>query len=399
MTQPSPTSGWVRRHLGVELHLHPPVRAAADLGVAIRRNPRRVQLLVNPSLAKHVPVAPEQARRAAAALAEVVRATGQVDRRTLVMGFAETATGLSQLVAEALAPVDFITTTRTAAAGTPGSGHLAFEEEHSHAVRHLLVPVDQSLLVDRDLIVLVDDELSTGRTTVNVMRQLRSLSPKASFIVACLVDARPEEAVREFTAATCASGIEARVLGLDRADVGVPLDASQRAAPFLSAVSGESRTAPTAPVTTCTVSTPTVLPRGGLVLPCVETERVVSAMVAAVGELCADGSRIHVVGDEEQIYLAVRLAEGLQVDPRAAGWSVVVSSTTRSPILAIDRPDYPVRSVLEYQAAGEPRYLYNVGEDIDVIVLVPDVGSTRLDDLASLLRVLPARQVIAVRWT
>ena len=62
----------------------------------------------------------------------------------MVLGYAETATALGHTVAEALCLADYLHSTRRAVDGVPVLG--GFEEAHSHATSHLLLPSDPELL-------------------------------------------------------------------------------------------------------------------------------------------------------------------------------------------------------------------------------------------------------------
>ncbi len=122
--------------------------AAALLGLALRRNPRRAQLLVSRVLGKHVPTDPRLVRAAGLLLGGLVadvlagrsargaagraaargggRGPGRrgrlhrvaadavepVPRDALVLGFAETATALGHCVAEGLGGADYLHSTR-----------------------------------------------------------------------------------------------------------------------------------------------------------------------------------------------------------------------------------------------------------------------------------------------
>ena len=100
---------------------------------------------------------------------------------------------------------------------------------------------------------------------------------------------------------------------------------------------------------------------------------------------------MHVVGVEEQIQLPVLIAERLarsRPDLR-----VLVSSTTRSPVVVLDAPGYPIRDVVAF-GGDQPRFLYNPVRDAECTVLLPDADGR----IASgLIAQLPAR-VVRVRW-
>ncbi|MBK8077779.1 MAG: phosphoribosyltransferase domain-containing protein [Kineosporiaceae bacterium] len=106
--------GWTVSRVDIGVRMRRAHPTLPDIGLGLRENPRRVQLIVTPPLAKHVPVPPARALSAAASLASAVRDDSCVPI-DLVVGFAETATGLAILVAQSLAgsdPMDIIHSTR-----------------------------------------------------------------------------------------------------------------------------------------------------------------------------------------------------------------------------------------------------------------------------------------------
>ena len=116
-----------------------------------------------------------------------------------MIGYAETATGLGHCVAEALG-ADYLHSTRRAVDGmTPAGG---FEEQHSHATGHLLLPEDPAMLSRPGVVVLVDDEFSTGATALNTIAELQRLHPRPRYVIAALVDLRtPTDRERTIDAA------------------------------------------------------------------------------------------------------------------------------------------------------------------------------------------------------
>ena len=147
---------------------------AYTLRVAKRyRNPKRSYLLVDPLQAKHIPVSPTASLDMMAALGGQVAAAHPVAR--LVIGFAETATAIGAAVAASLGPdCVYLHTTREPLDGD----WILFQEEHSHAVEQRLCADRLAAWIEATpTVVFVDDELSTGRTLRNMVRQLRERFP------------------------------------------------------------------------------------------------------------------------------------------------------------------------------------------------------------------------------
>jgi hypothetical protein len=99
------------------------------------------------------------------------------------------------------------------------------------------------------------------------------------------------------------------------------------------------------------------------------------------------GDRVLVLGCEELMYAPTLVA--IELAAWAEGGQVVhLSSTTRSPVLAIDEPGYAIRTALGFPAHDDPadgpgtRYAYNVAPATgqppytDIVLLVDDVADT-----------------------
>lgn len=146
-------------------------------GFAERRNPKRAFLFVSKILGRHVPARPAVMSASYDTLAKMI--PSDLPGPVLVIGMAETAVGLGAGVHRAYRQLRndalFLPTTRHPL-GTPV--FTQFEEEHSHASRHLVhMPATaemQAMLLGARSLVLVDDEASTGKTFANLYRALIS---------------------------------------------------------------------------------------------------------------------------------------------------------------------------------------------------------------------------------
>ncbi|MFE2386537.1 phosphoribosyltransferase domain-containing protein, partial [Streptomyces misionensis] len=184
------SGSWVAERLGVELRGDAGLPAL--LGLALRRNPKRAHLLVSNVLGKHVPQAPSVVYGHGVRLGRrVAERLGGEAARAVVLGYAETATGLGHAVADGLGTAPYLHSTRRPVARVAPAG--GFEESHSHATSHLLLPADPALLAGEGPLVLVDDEFSTGNTVVNTIRDLHARHPRRRYVVAALVDMRSAE--------------------------------------------------------------------------------------------------------------------------------------------------------------------------------------------------------------
>ncbi|MFC5906323.1 phosphoribosyltransferase [Streptacidiphilus monticola] len=384
------TGSWVEQRLGVRIPAGSPVR---DLvGLALRRNPRRAHLLVSQVLGKHVPQRPAVVYDAGFALGARVRELlGAEAESAVVLGYAETATGLGHCVADGLGGVPYLHSTRRQVPGTAPVG--GFEEEHSHATSHLLLPESAGFLAGAGPLVLADDEFSTGRTVANTVAALHARYPRERYVIATLVDLRTEEdrARLAKTAADLGTRIDVVATATGRAEL--PADVLERGAALVEA---EERRAPApqaagplAPLTRLQLPWPAGLKDGGRHgWTAADRDRLEQAL-PTLGEALAaalpqEARRVLVLGTEELMYTPLRLAAALEQHTDA---EVRFSSTTRSPVLPVDDPGYAIRTRICFPAHDAPadgdglRYAYNVAPGADparrfdaVVVVVDDQG-------------------------
>ncbi|WP_411073575.1 phosphoribosyltransferase [Streptomyces sp. cmx-4-7] len=377
------TGTWVAERLGVELIGDEELPAL--LGLALRRNPKRAHLLVSSVLGKHVPQRPSVVYGAGLDLGRRVRALlgDEEAARAVVLGYAETATALGHAVADGLALAPYLHSTRRPVAGVARAG--GFEESHSHATSHLLLPEDPKLLAGDGPLVLVDDEFSTGNTVLNTIRDLHERHPRERYVVVALVDMRSAADHDRLDAFAGEIGARvdliARAAGTVRLPEGV-LEKGRALVAEHEAVR-EPEAAPPAPAfVRARLDWPRDLPDGGRHGFTPEhrerLEAALPALATGAGEALRGSpgtGRVLVLGFEELMYAPLRLGTALE----EAGHDVRYSTTTRSPVLAVDDPGYAIRTRLVFPAHDDPadgpgeRYAYNVaGAGFDAVVLVVD---------------------------
>ena len=379
--------------------------------VGLRRNPRRAQLLVSTVLGKHLPADPRLiagvgrllgalvgrtlagdsddvpaswtiAARAAvsgsdpAALLTLMETVGGsrafADQPLLTFGFAETATSVGHLVADQLRS-DYLHSTRRRDGSIPITAD--FTEPHSHATGHLLRPEQPGLLFGAGTVVLVDDELSTGRTALNVIEAMHALAPRSRYVLAGIVDVRSQadDEIRAEVAGRLGCRID--VVSVVSGEITVPAATVDRVAAEVAAHEPVSTVeAGGAGVRQMELPWPVQVPHGGR-HGFLDDDRdafdsAVESAASVVSEACGGARRVLVLGTEELMYLPLRLALALAADPTVGRHrAVAFQSTTRSPVHAIDRPGYPIRRRIDFQssvlgtngdsAGRETRHVYN----------------------------------------
>ncbi|MGV9856256.1 phosphoribosyltransferase domain-containing protein, partial [Streptomyces sp. NPDC003442] len=205
------------------------------LGLALRRNPKRAHLLVSNVLGKHVPQRPATVHGAGVRLGRRVRELlgDEAAARAVVLGYAETATGLGHSVADGLALAPYLHSTRRPVPGVATVG--GFEEEHSHATSHLLLPEDPGFLASTGPLVLVDDEFSTGRTVLNTIAALHRRFPRDRYVVVALVDMRSPEDRARLDAFAADLGARVDLVAAAAGAVHLPDDVLERGAELVAA--------------------------------------------------------------------------------------------------------------------------------------------------------------------
>lgn len=385
---------WMQRELGVRLvdaaegpADRPSPGCGEPLGslvsVALRRNPRRAHLLVSAVLGKHIPVAPATVLAAAARLGRAVRQTLGDTGVAYVLGYAETATALGHCVAAELAAPALHSTRRD----VPGVvGVVGFDEEHSHASAHRLLPQDPALLSTDGVVVLVDDEISTGRTALNTVRALQGSWPRARYVLAGLVDVRGAGERAAFDAAAASAGVRIDVVALATGRVDVPVGVAAAGAALAARIREvdlpPGRTGIVTPVVHAWPVSVRAGARHGFSVSDDAAARAAADDVAACLAPHLGGPRVLVLGCEELMYGPLLVADAVQ--RRLVRREVLFSSTTRSPVVAVDAPDYPIRTRLCFPAHDGPdeaaRFAYNVAPARDtrpfddIVVVVDDVA-------------------------
>lgn len=383
------SGNWVAERLGVRLRTTdaPSGMMITDLvGLAVRRNPRRAQLLVSSVLGKHVPTDPRLVTEAGLRLAAKARAAVTGD--AVVLGYAETATALGHLVADGLG-APYLHSTRRVVEGLESVAD--FFEEHSHATSHRLLPADPAFLARGETLVLVDDEVITGKTIVSTIRALHKKFPHQHYVVATLVDLRSEADRGRMERSVKRLRATLDVVSLASGEIELPEDLADNGNRLIDTVENlrqlagvESVQRPRGEVVQVVATWPRAVPEGGrhgfATSVAGSYESAVTVTAAAVAGRIPDGP-VHVLGTEELMYAPLRIASAL-ADRRAAEGrrhEITFSTTTRSPVLDVDDPGYAVRTAITFPSHDDPadgdgpRFAYNLRAGaFEAIVLVVD---------------------------
>lgn len=323
-----------------------------DIGARI--NPKRGFLFVSKLLGKHIPTPTDLICEAHEALLDQLAPHLKPGKPMTFIAMAETATGLGHGLYEAALrrfgagqPWVFLTTTRYDMGDFP---RIDFLEEHSHAASQwMYLPQGENLdifLNSRD-VVLIDDEVSTGKTFLNLEKSLKPHMPSLDGVSWVTLTSLASETARpSYFLLNGFYSFESRPLTMEvPKSVGSP----KRAVGVLSSEWGR-------------------LGLRGLMRP---SEGFAQALTAIIGGVCND-KPVLVLGQGEFMHAAVVVAKELE----SIGVSCKVQSTTRSPVMvwgaiecALSAPD-PLEN-------GVDHFVYNLDPSVyaKVIVLCEKVVS------------------------
>jgi len=404
--------------------------------MAARVNTKRSFLFVSKVLGKHIPVKPAvsmlggaalaacylqkvyniplltetqriveglmDANKADDALAFLMDNQLAVPEKVKIIGFAETATALGHSVFAAFHEnVEYIHTTRELLVDK--TSIINFEEEHSHATSHRFYALKEDFLSGQEPILLVDDEITTGKTTLNIIRDIQQRFPRKQYVVMSLLDWRSDEDERRFEELEEELGITITLISLikGRARVHNQPDLQNRKINLTKLSDTGNRIQkiflshsqfnyvpfssldPTGDVN----DIPYLLETGRFGISPVEQARFLNK-AKEVGQFLntfrtAD-SRTLVLGSGEFMYVPMAIAHYM-------GHNVLYHSTTRSPIYPNAEAGYGAQNAFQYRNPEDPgviNFFYNIpygGYDDLFLFLERDVSEKRLQTLTQVL--------------
>ena len=313
---------------------------------AARNNPKRAFLFLSKVLGKHLPVAPAKMQEVHERIAHKIP---PLPEPVLFIGMAETATALGQGVFEAWLrthPAHEALYVHTTRYRVKDAEPIEFEESHSHAPRVFLhcptSPDLKALFEQARSVVLIDDEISTGNTFVNLVAACRRLAVDIEFVhLATITDfmgtGRRAELTREIgLPVTTGAIMEGTWTFTPGSLLHAPAPAAQalHGAEVVIVDGGFGRTGRTTP----------------LEIPAAVVRSLVARLVLGRDTL--------VLGTGEFMHAAFVLGRALA----ESGSSLFVHATTRSPIMAWG-PIVSIESFDDNYGEGVLNYLYNMTPD------------------------------------
>ncbi|MDE7324304.1 MAG: phosphoribosyltransferase family protein [Lachnospiraceae bacterium] len=345
-------------------------------------NNKRKYLVVNRLQGKHIPVKPCEALAMFRALAGKLHSPYKGET-LLVIGFAETATAIGAAVAAELG-ADYMQTTRER---VPDAEYLYFSEEHSHAVEQKLVKNDiDSAVKTIDRILFVEDEVTTGKTILNIIDILKKrYSENIKFSVASILNGMDKAALDKYQ--NC--GIDLFwLVKTDHAAYTEIADSYKGDGIYVGCKGGMLSDPNQSMDGIQNINLPGVLKkiRYTIAGERMDTRRLVNSV--EYNTFCANlyqdiasqadfgsAQNILVLGTEEFMYPALYVAEELET----RGKSVRFHATTRSPIAVGTEQDYPLHTRYELRSFYDSRrttYIYDLHKYDAVVIITDAQGDT-----------------------
>lgn len=353
-------------------------------------NLKRNYLVVNRLQGKHIPVKPSEAFGMFGQLAAQV-SDSYPNERLCVIGFAETATAIGAAVAHRCGAL-YMHTTREK---VPGADFLFFSEEHSHAAEQRLVKDDvEKYAAEIDRAVFVEDEVTTGKTLINIIDILEKNYPEIQkYAVASLLNGMGEESLRLFGERDIPLHY---LVKTDQGHYSLKAEGYRCDGAYYENISGEGASA------------------GGFVQISFPS-RIQARRCTAIQDYDAEISRLWdiiqnhiaysapmkvlVLGTEEFMYPALRIAEKIE----CLGCDVRSHSTTRSPASVSTEADYPLHERYALRSlydSSRRTYLYDIGK-YDSVLIVTDAPERETEGLNCLIAALGMKgndKIYVVRW-
>lgn len=281
----------------------------------------------------------------------------KTEESTLVIGFAETATGLGMSVASAIENSYYLTTTRESILDLKSI--LKFEEEHSHATTHKCFLKDINRLKNADRIILVDDEITTGKSMLNIIKELKLITNANRFTILSILDWRNKKYRESYEIFEKEENIKIELLSLISGSVEVT-DTSNFIDNDGEEIKEKMETINLDKIDKIEYNSENGIKSylknsgrfGADFKNIIELENKAKEVAKAIEEKIGKSEKTLVLGHGENIYIPSRVSAYLSGD-------VMFKSTTRSPIYCKNVEGYPVNEKHSFDFQGVKYYFYN----------------------------------------
>lgn len=338
------------------------------LDMGLRNNKKRNFLFISKKLGKHLAISPSDMDDLGRNLVSIYNdKLDNSNKSATLISFAETATSLGYSVFKHLDENvnEYIHTTRELDAEL--DEYIEFLEEHSHASNHKLYTSNLKNIESNDTIILVDDEITTAKTCVNIIRQLQDIYPNKNYVIFSILnwisDERESEIYKEVEALGCKVSFVYLFRGnfeftMNPEGLDVVNRLNNKTINYLtlnfnnednSSYIGEKRYLK-------------YTGRFGMKREdVVEFNSIMEREAKKIDLLVKDkNEKILFLGTEEFMNIPLELSSKSKLN------NVSFFATTRSPIIPIENNQYPINSKIEFKSSYNSdviNYIYNIDKD------------------------------------
>lgn len=329
------------------------------LDMAVRNNPKRRFLFISKPLGKHLACKPSDMDELGELIVQVYK-TKNIDTKSgTIISFAETGTAIGHSVFDYLeGDYEFIHTTREV---VDGCKSLEFLEEHSHATDHKLYFENLRNLEDGEEVLLVDDEITTANTCMNIIKQIQSLYPKKRYTICSILNWMNEESFKKIKEIEKDLNCKIECVYLFKGDFEFMVENIENN----NKLTNDNKYNNEIDVCYINLSMENYIGNknylkysGRFGITKNQQNELKNLVKRESSKLNVDKNSkdILFLGTEEFMYIPMLFA-------KECGDNVYYHSITRSPIIEIDRDDYPIKSKFELNSfynSQVKNYVYNL---------------------------------------
>ncbi|MGL4848740.1 MAG: phosphoribosyltransferase domain-containing protein [Clostridium sp.] len=331
-------------------------------------NEKRNFLFISKVLGKHLEIKPKVCREIGKDLVKLL----DKNNSPLVLGFAETATGIGMAAASHIKDSYYVTTTREEIESVKSI--FEFDEEHSHAVEHRCLLEDKGKLFNAKEIVLVDDEITTGKSMLNIISEIIKHTKVRNFKIITILDWRNKEYLDLYEKFIKENSVNIEVLSLIKGEIEIKSnevykdedgEELKEKSEVIDLNIFERRIEKTK------FGEESYLKNSGRFGvsydEIIGLEDRAKFAARAINKLVGKG-KILVLGHGENIYIPSRIGSYLEGD-------IYYKTTTRSPIYCEKTEGYPIQSKNIFFNKDVKYYFYNkeiVEKEYDKVVLITE---------------------------
>lgn len=229
------------------------------------------------------------------------------------------------------------------------------------------------MLENAETIILIDDEISTGNTLLNLITALNSQFPGKNYISLSILDWRSGSQKQKLEEIAQTHNLKIDVLSLLEGEFEL-IHSESPDEEELSPLTGTGKREPCRSVEVDALDFRSntgqrYLPYTGRFGLTSDKHEEIEGWAKKTAESVGTSEKPLVIGIGENMYLPLRFALALESD-------ALVQTTTRSPIFAADEKGYPIKNKVRFQlpdVKGVNQFLYNISElNVDRIYLLAE---------------------------